>query len=59
MAGFSHGSTTGVNAKRPFFVFLNYLDAHPPYKLPAGATPRFGQMPRTRDELRIVYHDGA
>jgi arylsulfatase A-like enzyme len=42
---------------RPFFVFLNYLDAHVPYKLPAGATHHFGQKPRTRDELRIVYGD--
>ncbi len=42
---------------RPFFVFLNYLDAHTPYKLPAGATHRFGQKPRTRDELRIIYRD--
>lgn len=42
---------------RPFFVFLNYLDAHAPYELPAGATHRFGQKPRTRDELRIVYGD--
>ena len=41
--------------ERPFFVFLNYLDAHVPYKLPSGATHRFGQEPRTRDELRIVY----
>jgi membrane-anchored protein YejM (alkaline phosphatase superfamily) len=42
---------------RPFFAFLNYLDAHTPYKLPDGAAPRFGQKPRTRDELRIVYRD--
>ena len=42
---------------RPFFAFLNYLDAHVPYKLPAGASPRFGKKPQTRDELRIIYDD--
>jgi arylsulfatase A-like enzyme len=26
---------------RPFFVFLNYFDAHDPYTLPAGASARF------------------
>jgi arylsulfatase A-like enzyme len=26
-----------------------------PYKLPAGATHRFGQKPKTREELKIVY----
>jgi len=40
---------------RPFFVFLNYYDAHSPYKLPEGATHRFARMPETRDELRIIY----
>ena len=28
---------------RPFFAFLNYFDAHDPYLLPAGASPRFGK----------------
>jgi arylsulfatase A-like enzyme len=41
--------------RRPFFAFLNYLDAHVPYELPPGVPPRFGQKPRTRDELQIVY----
>jgi arylsulfatase A-like enzyme len=39
---------------RPFFAFLNYNDAHAPYRLPQGATHRFGLRPRTQDELRIV-----
>jgi arylsulfatase A-like enzyme len=39
---------------RPFFAFLNYLDAHTPYQLPEGATHRFGRKPQTRDELRII-----
>jgi arylsulfatase A-like enzyme len=42
---------------RPFFAFLNYLDAHAPYKVPSGAIHRFGEKPKTRDELRIVYDD--
>jgi arylsulfatase A-like enzyme len=40
---------------RPFFVFLNYMDAHTPYKLPEGARHRFGRKPQTQDELRIIY----
>jgi arylsulfatase A-like enzyme len=42
---------------RPFFVFLNYLDAHAPYKLPDGAQHRFGHKPRSREEIRVI-HDG-
>ena len=40
---------------RPFFVFLNYFDAHTPYKLPEGATPRFARMAETQDEVEIIY----
>ncbi len=40
---------------RPFFVFLNYMDAHAPYKLPAGVPHRFGHRPQSRDEIRILY----
>jgi arylsulfatase A-like enzyme len=39
---------------RPFFAFLNYYDAHAPYRLPDGAPHHFGLKPRTRDEIRIV-----
>jgi arylsulfatase A-like enzyme len=42
-------------SRRPFFVFLNYLDAHAPYKLPKEAQPRFGRKPQTDDELRVIY----
>jgi len=44
---------------RPFFVFLNYYDAHTPYKLPEGATHRFARKPETQDELRIIYDTWA
>jgi arylsulfatase A-like enzyme len=40
---------------RPFFVFLNYLDTHTPYQLPAGAPHRFGQKPLTGVERRVLY----
>jgi arylsulfatase A-like enzyme len=40
---------------RPFFAFLNYFDAHTPYKLPDGATPRFSRRPQSPDELEIIY----
>jgi arylsulfatase A-like enzyme len=42
---------------RPFFVFLNYMDAHAPYKLPDGAQHRFGHEPRSRYEIRL-FHEG-
>jgi arylsulfatase A-like enzyme len=41
--------------RRPFFVFLNYLDTHTPYQLPAGAPYRFGQKPQTGVERRVLY----
>jgi arylsulfatase A-like enzyme len=40
---------------RPFFVFLNYLDAHTPYEVPRNVIQRFGRRPLTSDELRVVY----
>ncbi|HZW30634.1 MAG TPA: sulfatase [Isosphaeraceae bacterium] len=43
---------------RPFFVFLNYFDAHSPYLLPRGAVYRFGLTPRTADDL-LVFEQWA
>ena len=40
---------------RPFFAFLNILDAHYPYKLPDGAPHRFLTYSATTDECRAVY----
>jgi len=40
---------------RPFFAFLNFIDAHASYIPPPGAHHRFGTQPRTPDELRVVY----
>jgi arylsulfatase A-like enzyme len=41
---------------RPFFVFLNYLDAHSPYMVPEGAQHRFGHKPASREEIRIINY---
>ena len=40
---------------RPFFAFLNLLDAHQPYVLPQGAPHRFVTYPATIAEFRAVY----
>jgi arylsulfatase A-like enzyme len=40
---------------RPFFGFLNFMDAHQPYMLPEGAPHRFLKYSATRDEYRAVY----
>ena len=37
---------------RPFFVFLNYVDAHSPYTVPQGAPHRFGHKPASSYEIR-------
>lgn len=43
--------------ERPFFVFLNYLDAHTPYLLPDEARHRFGVDPRYRRRSLEVLTD--
>jgi arylsulfatase A-like enzyme len=40
--------------RRPFFAFLNYVDAHSPYLLPPGAAYGFGSAPKTDGELRFL-----
>ncbi len=39
---------------RPFFAFLNYLDAHAPYIAPAGATQHFGRKPETPADVQFL-----
>ncbi len=41
--------------RRPFFTFLNYIDAHAAYTPPPGAIHRFGSYPQTDDQKWIVY----
>ncbi len=40
-------------ARRPFFAFLNYFDAHSPYLLPAGVDRRLGETPTPADHKVI------
>jgi arylsulfatase A-like enzyme len=42
---------------RPFFVFLNYLDAHTPYKVPSDQSRRFGRKPQTNEEIWVIYDE--
>ena len=39
---------------RPFFAFLNYLDAHSNYLLPPGAPYRFGEAPETDADVQVL-----
>ncbi len=40
--------------RRPFFAFLNYVDAHSPYLLPPGAPSPLGSAPRTEAEVQFL-----
>ena len=40
--------------ERPFFAFLNYFDAHYPYKLPAGGFHRFGGLPADARQRAMI-----
>ena len=54
----AHSSTgwpIGQEPRRPFFAFLNLLDAHAPYLLPPRAPHRFAKDIPTADEYRAVY----
>ena len=39
---------------RPFFALLNYFDAHDPYLIPPGDTPRFGLRPDSPEDVATV-----
>jgi arylsulfatase A-like enzyme len=41
-------------ARRPYFAFLNYYDAHAPYILPDGTPLRFGMGPRTLEDFTLL-----
>jgi arylsulfatase A-like enzyme len=40
--------------ERPFFAFLNYLDAHTVYLLPPGTPYRFGRPPKTDTDVQVL-----
>ncbi|MDR3635985.1 MAG: sulfatase [Isosphaeraceae bacterium] len=40
---------------RPFFVFLNYNDAHAPYLVPEGPAPRFGLATLGAESRAVIY----
>jgi arylsulfatase A-like enzyme len=40
--------------KRPFFAFLNYLDAHGPFVAPSDHAPRFGTRPTSRRDYEML-----
>jgi arylsulfatase A-like enzyme len=40
--------------KRPFFAFLNYVDAHPPYEVVDPPTRAFGLRPSTWRDLSLL-----
>ena len=40
---------------RPFFVFLNYLDAHAPYLVPAKGDRHFGLRPTTPEDFELLH----
>jgi arylsulfatase A-like enzyme len=42
------------NAKRPFFAFLNYLDAHEPFLPPEGSGPHFGLRPESAADHKLL-----
>jgi arylsulfatase A-like enzyme len=45
------------DSQRPFFVFLNYVDAHSPYVAPGAAARPFGLRPHTKaDFLFLTEH---
>jgi arylsulfatase A-like enzyme len=41
-------------AGRPFFAFLNYLDAHEPFLAPPGESGRFGLRPESAEDSRML-----
>jgi arylsulfatase A-like enzyme len=44
----------GTQRDRPFFAFLNYMDAHAPYLVPKGAPQPFMGRPVSIDERRTL-----
>ena len=43
-----------MNRERPFFAFLNYIDAHDPYLLPPGFDRHFGLKPESAADIATI-----
>lgn len=41
---------------RPFFTFLNYIDAHDPYLTPPGWDKHFGRVPSSGRDFQTLHH---
>jgi arylsulfatase A-like enzyme len=52
--GFLGWLSRSRESRRPFFAFLNYIDAHAPYTLPRGTPYRFGRVPATAAEFLFL-----
>ena len=50
----------GNRGKRPFFAFLNYMDAHDPYLTPPGFDRHFGLKPESPADVETIrtWHHG-
>jgi len=44
----------GSRGKRPFFAFLNYIDAHDPYLTPPGFDRHFGLKPESPADVELI-----
>jgi arylsulfatase A-like enzyme len=51
---FLHWLSHRQGSPRPFFAFLNYLDAHVPYLPPEGTGFRFGAGPRNINDFYVL-----
>ncbi len=43
-----------ANRRRPFFAFLNFNDAHPPYEVPDPSVAGFGLRPSSEGDLETL-----
>ncbi len=50
----NRGGRLGAGAGRPFFAFLNYIDAHDPYITPPGFDRHFGLKPETLADIDTI-----
>jgi arylsulfatase A-like enzyme len=44
------------HSQRPFFAFLNYIDAHESYVVPEAFEWRTGEKPRTKEDYELILY---